>query len=69
MATGMTRCLIVLNLLNGHSIAEIVLRLQVGLSTVDDIAKRFGERGEAGLIDRRAATGNREFEEVDLARL
>lgn len=64
-----TRYLIILNLLNGRSVADIILTLQVGRSTVYDVAKRFRERGEAGLIDRREENGNRKLDEVYLARL
>lgn len=61
--------LIIVNLLNGRTVADVVRTLQVGRSTVYDVAKRFRERGEAGLIDRREENGERKLDEEYLAKL
>ena len=45
------RYLIIVNLLNGRTVVETAKAVQVGRSTVYDVARRFRERGEAGLID------------------
>jgi transposase len=57
------RFLIVVNLVRGRSVAETVEALSVGRSTVYDVAKRFREFGEAGLVDRREENGERKLEE------
>ena len=64
-----TRYLIIVNLLNGRSVADVVSALQVGRSTVYDVAKRFRECGEVGLIDGREENGNRKLDEEYLAKL
>jgi transposase len=64
-----TRLLIIINLLDGRSAAETAKVLQVGRSTVYDVAKRFREAGEAGLIDRREENGTRKLDERYLATL
>jgi transposase len=61
--------LIIVNLLNGRSVADIVCALHVGRSTVYDVAKRFREHGEVGLIDRREENGERKLDESYLAKL
>ncbi len=38
------RYLIIVNLLNGRTVVETVVALQVGRSTVYDVARRFRER-------------------------
>lgn len=63
------RYLIIVNLLNGRSVADVVGVLHVGRSTVYDVAKRFRECGEAGLIDRREENGERKLDEAFLAKL
>ena len=63
------RYLIMINLLNGRSVAEIVSILEVGRSTVYDVAKRFREHGETGLIDRREENGERKLDEKYVATL
>ena len=64
-----TRYLIIVNLLNGRSAAETTCVLQVGRSTVYDVAKRFREHGEVGLVDRREENGARKLDEVYLGKL
>ncbi|HIE99204.1 MAG TPA: IS630 family transposase [Fuerstia sp.] len=64
-----TRYLIIANLLHGRSVPDIVCALQVGRSTVYDVAKRFRECGEVGLIDRREENGERKLDETYLAKL
>jgi len=68
-ASQRTRYLIIVNLLNGRSVADIVCALHVGRSTVYDVAKRFREHGEVGLIDRREENGERKLDESYLAKL
>ncbi|MEO1971527.1 MAG: helix-turn-helix domain-containing protein [Pirellulaceae bacterium] len=63
------RYLIIVNLVSGLSAADIVNVLQVGRSTVYDVAKRFRERGEVGLVDRREENGERKLDETYLAKL
>lgn len=64
-----TRYLIIVNLLNGRSAAETKSFLHVGRSTVYDVAKRFCEHGEVGLVDRREENGERKLDEAYLAKL
>ncbi|HIK90597.1 MAG TPA: IS630 family transposase [Planctomycetes bacterium] len=61
--------MIIANLLHGRSVPDIVCALQVGRSTVYDVAKRFRECGEVGLIDRREENGERKLDEAYLAKL
>src|SRR5713226_6350981 len=63
------RYLIIVNLLNGRTVAESAKAVQVGRSTVYDVARRFRERGEAGLIDGREENGDRKLDERYLATL
>jgi len=63
------RYLIIVNLLNGHSVAKVVCTLLVGRSTVYEVAKRFCERGEVGLIDRREENGERKLDDAYLSKL
>ncbi|HIK95666.1 MAG TPA: IS630 family transposase [Planctomycetes bacterium] len=63
------RYLIIVNLVSGLSATDIVNVLQVGRSTVYDVAKRFRERGEVGLVDRREENGERKLDETYLAKL
>lgn len=63
------RDLIIVNLLNGRTVVATVDALQVGRSTVYDVARRFRERGEAGLIDGREENGDRKLDERYLATL
>ena len=63
------RYLIIVNLLNGRTVVETVGAVQVGRSTVYDVARRFRERGEAGLIDGREENGDRKLDERYLATL
>lgn len=64
-----TRYLIILNLLNGRSPTQTARVLQVSRSTVYNVAHRFSEWGEAGLIDRREENGDRKLDEEYLALL
>lgn len=64
-----TRYLIIINLLNGRSVTDIVSTLQIGRSTVYDVAKRFREHGIVGLIDRREENGKRKLDEEYLTKL
>jgi transposase len=64
-----TRYLIILNLVEGKSVTETVAALKVGRSTVYDVARRFRERGEAGLIDGREENGECKLDEQYLATL
>ena len=61
------RYLIVVNLMNGRSAIETAAALEVGRSTVYDAARRFRDRGEAGLIDGREENGERKMDERYLA--
>lgn len=63
------RYLIIINLLNRKTVAETVAAIHVGRSTVYDVARRFRERGEAGLIDGREENGDRKLDERYLATL
>ena len=64
-----TRYLIIVNLMHGRSARETAAILQVGRSTVYDVARRFRESGEAGLVDRREDNGQRKLDERYLATL
>ncbi len=63
------RYLIVVNLMNGRSAIQTAVALEVGRSTVYDVARRFRDRGEAGLIDGREENGERKLDERYLATL
>lgn len=62
-----TRYLIIINLVHGRSPTETACVLQVSRSTVYNVAKRFREWGEAGLIDRREENGERKVDAEYLA--
>lgn len=64
-----TRYLIIVNLMHGRSARETAAILQVGRSTVYDVAGRFRESGEAGLVDRREENGQCKLDECYLATL
>lgn len=64
-----TRYQIVLDLLDGQSVAEIARNLRVAETTVRRVRSRFAELGEAGLIDRREENGDRKLDEEYLTRL
>lgn len=64
-----TRYLIIVNLMHGRSVQETAVILQVGRSTVYDVAMRFRESGEAGLVDRREENGQRKLDEEYLGTL
>ncbi|MEO2036168.1 MAG: helix-turn-helix domain-containing protein [Planctomycetaceae bacterium] len=51
---------------DGWSVSQAVSVLQVGRSTVDAMAKRYREQGEAGLVDRREDNGNKKLYDDDL---
>ena len=63
------RYLIIVDLMNGQTVAVTVSALQVGRSTVYAVAKRFREDGEAGLVDRRKENGKRKLDDDYLTRL
>ena len=52
-----TRYLIILSLAEGRSPSETARVLQVSRTTVYQVARRFREAGEAGLVDRREENG------------
>ena len=54
-----TRNLIVINLVRHRRASGTANVLGVGRSTVSQVARRFREAGEAGLIDRREEHGTR----------
>jgi len=64
-----TRYQIVLNLLDGRSVADTSRALAVAQSTVRRVAARFRQWGEAGLVDRREDNGERKLDEAYLATL
>lgn len=64
-----TRYLIIVNLMHGRSVQETAGILQVGRSTVYDVARRFREAGEAGLVDRREDNGELKLDERYLGTL
>lgn len=53
----------VLNLLEGRSVADTARAVGVAESTIRRVAARFREAGEAGLIDRREENGERKLDE------
>lgn len=57
------RYLIVLNLSDGISASETAKRLHVSRNTVYRVARRFGEEGEAGLVDRREDNGEKKLDD------
>jgi transposase len=61
------RYLIVLNLAGGVRPTMIAKCLHVGRSTVYEVASRFREQGEAGLVDRREENGDTKLDEAYLA--
>ena len=70
LETGLRQCaearkriryLIILNLLNGRGPTETARVLGVGRSTVYEVARRFREQGEAGLVDHREENGERSW--------
>jgi len=61
------RYLIVLNLADGQPPTEVARTLQVARSTVYEVARRFREHGEAGLVDRREEDGEQKLDEKYLA--
>ena len=72
LETGLRQCaearkriryLIILNLLNGRGPTETARVLGVGRSTVYEVARRFREQGEAGLVDHREENGERKLDE------
>lgn len=64
-----THYLIIVNLFRGRSAAETANVLDVGRATVYRVAKRFGEQGEPGLVDRREENGARKLNETYLGEL
>jgi transposase len=64
-----TRYQIVLDLLDGHSVAQIARNQRVAETTVRRVRNRFAECGEAGLIDRREENGDQKLDEEYLGRL
>jgi len=56
-------------LLRGRCVANIVRSLHVGRSTVYEVATRFRDCGEVGLVDRREENGDRKLDEAYLAKL
>lgn len=63
------RYLIIINLLNGRGAYRTAAVLGVHNTTVYQVAKRFRERGEWGLLDGREDNGDRKLEERYLSRL
>ena len=61
------RYLIIVNLIRGRTVTETARALDAGRSTVYEVAKRFRECGEVGLIDRREENGERKLDERYLA--
>jgi transposase len=64
-----TRYQIVLDLLEGHTVAKIARTLRVAETTVRRVRERFLTAGEAGLTDRREENGERKLDEEYLGRL
>lgn len=64
-----TRMLVVLNLLAGRTVTEVARVCQVSRSTVYQVAARFSEAREAGLVDRREENGQRKLDEFYLGEL
>jgi len=63
------RYLIIVNLLNGRSARETAEALGIDGSTVYRVARRFRERGEVGLFDRREDNGQVKLDERYLSEL
>lgn len=61
------RYLIVLNVAEGQTPTEVARTLHVARSTVYEVARRFREQGEAGLVDRREENGDAKLDEKYLA--
>ncbi len=57
------RCLIVINLINGRTVAHTAEVVGVAPSTVRRVAQRFVELGEAGLLDGRQDNGEVKLDE------
>lgn len=64
-----TRYLVMVNLLNGRSVAEVERVLNVHNTTVYRIVRRFQAHGEAGLQDGRADNGADKLDEDYLSKL
>ncbi len=62
-----TRLLIIVNLLNGRDPRQTAAVLHVHRATVYRVARRFRERGEVGLLDRREDNGPAKLDERFLA--
>jgi len=58
-----TRYRIILNLDEGRAVSDTARALQVSRSTVQRVARRFKDFGEAGLADRREENGERKVDE------
>jgi putative transposase len=63
------RYLIIVNLLNGRCAKETAEVLGIDRSTVYRVARRFGEQGEVGLLDRREDNGQVKLDERYLSEL
>jgi transposase len=63
------RYLVIINLLNGRSVAEVATVLKIHNTTVYRIVQRFRAYGEAGLRDGRADNGSDKLDEDYLGRL
>jgi transposase len=61
------RYLIIVNLLNGRGVTETAKVLSLGRSTIYEVARRFREQGESGLVDHREENGQRKLGERYLA--
>ena len=61
--------LIIMNLINGRSARETAAALSIDQSTVYRVARRFRERGEVGLLDRREDNGEVKLDERYLSKL
>ena len=61
-----THYLIVIGLLNGHSVRHMASVLRVHRSTIYRVAARFREQGELGLFDRREDNGCLKLDEAYL---
>jgi transposase len=61
--------LVILNLLAGRTVTEVARVCQVSRSTVYQVAARFSDAGEAGLVDRREENGERKLDEGYLGAL
>lgn len=64
-----TRYQIVLDLLEGRTVAQIARTLRVAETTVRRVRDRFSSLGEAGLVDRREENGDRKLDVEYFARL